>query len=274
MRRPSRARNRALLWILLGAALIAGTYLAVGEPKKDTLAGVVPIVGATIAFFAFCYLVYAQVEVWRQRRLVNNPDAARWTIAPDVWRAFVALNDRLNAQASDEQFRLDDDQRGLDGPVEIVMDRRAIRIGDDFRSLPVGGFSIIQGPFWIEGPPACIQFRFINHGGETVSGATWAVRVPVAPGAERAAAAVFAQQSERLAVYSPPARPQDNRLRRNVALAVALVAGAAFGGTMLAVKRVPDEWQVAALVTAITGALVCPAALLCAAVWHVRARSA
>lgn len=113
-----------------------------------------------------------------------------------------------------------------------------------------------------------MEIRFTNYGGETTSASSWAVRVPVARGAENAAARIFEQQRERLAVYSPPAKPQNYRLKRNIAIGVAFVSAAAFGMAMLLAKKCPPGWQIAVMVTAITGALLCPAALLCAAVWH------
>lgn len=86
-------------------------------------------------------------------------------------------------------------------------------------------------------------------------------------------AGVVEQQRARLAVYSRPPRPQNNHLRRNAALVVAAMAGVAFGVSMALAKRVPQDRQIAVLVTAIVGALVCTAAVICAAVWHSRLRA-
>jgi hypothetical protein len=271
MRRPHRARNISLTVALMGAACLA-LGIGLGDPP------VYPILQNTLFFsglflfpIPFFGVFYFQVEAGRYDRLVSGKDVlARWHVDPERWEAFLRLNTALNAQKDRPSFHPSPASKGVRPPpgVEVVVGKGSVLIDGDFYSLPRGGISQIYGPYWIEGPPPLIEFHV--HTSSENSTHRESVRIPVGAGAQVEAVEAFNHYTSRM----PVPRPQNHRLRRNVALVVALVTGAAAGAVLLNVANFNEhrEYQLAAMITAIAGVLICPAALLCAVVWHFRHR--
>lgn len=268
MRSPSRTRNIAIIVTLTGAAMIGALAVGVVAPKSGG-AALLAVVGFPAVLFGLCYVVYGQVELGRYRRFKSGRDAiARWTIEPEAWRAFVEFNDLQNARDAEYVFTLDAKHRARATPTEIVIGAEGLMIDDDFHSLPAAGMVQISGPFGVEGPPYCLDWRFFAMGGETTSSSTWALRVPVAPGHEGDARAVYEHCRVRGPAFTPVSR-RGALLRRNIALAVA-VLGAAGGVVSFLLRNevTSNGAKDAVLIGMIAGVMLTLGGLIVAVAWR------
>jgi len=187
----------------------------------------------------------------------------------------------LNAQPDTLSCYLDAQNRKRTDPVEIVVARAAVNVGGDFHSLPVLSTVRIAGPYKIDGPPLCLEFQLSDAGGETLSASSWAIRFPVAPGSESVVPMIYRHYSPRPSSPDNPARQRRQltgrgyRVRRNIALIVAVISAGAFIGAMSVRERARSkEASTVVLVGAVSGALLCPGALIGALFWHLRRQQA
>lgn len=129
MRNPPGKRNWALAWMLVCIGIvilvipIGGWWGKAGEIVQGivwTLAGF-----AALTFFMLAWV--AQVEAIRYRRLLRGMDElTRWRVSEGEWRAFVALDARLGGS-------LEPGAPAGCGGIEVVVGKRSVLVGDDFR---------------------------------------------------------------------------------------------------------------------------------------------
>ena len=153
--------------------------------------------------------------------------------------------------------------------VEVLIGRESLLMNGDFHSLPRSGMTVLHSARLLSGSPACLEFHLWTDAGDSGGSHAWALRMPVPPGSTGEAEMVCRHYRERI----PDPRRQNNRLRRNVALVVAVLSAVMFAVAMLFANDVTGDAQTVLLVAAICGALFAPAALICAVVWHFRHRN-
>jgi hypothetical protein len=185
MGRPQRARNWALLLSFIGVACIVAAFVLDRFKPPGWVQPVLGAGGINLTIIGSAFAAFGALDTRRLRRLREGVDVlARWTVKPKQWQAFLELNERLNAIKGNRlcvvDARLDPHSDG----VEVIAGKNAILIGNDFHALPLRGILFISGPFWHDGPPACMEFILTSTGRNS---STWALRVPIAAGAEIAA---------------------------------------------------------------------------------------
>jgi hypothetical protein len=271
MTNPRRTRTIAIVSTILG---IVGIVLA-NEYAVETESwwSAVGIVGATVAFFGICYIIYAQIETVRYNRLVQGEDMlAQWLVDPHRWRDFLKLNDHLNAQPEAVHCDIRDKERDRlrDEGIRVVIGKASLMVDGDFNSLPVGGVASLYGPWLCDGPPPYLEFQ-LHVSQDTPR--TWAVRVPVAAGADGDARRVVEYYHSGRPVPKEITLPgvRNYRRARNIALAVAGVSLAAFAVAMS--MRGRQDLVDVLVVTAVSGLGIAIGALLLALIWHLRTRS-
>jgi hypothetical protein len=191
MRNPHRKRN-----IAVGTTLFSLLMLAVAvqfhNPETNTLFTIVGIVGFTCAILGIAFSINAQFETVRYNRLMRGEDVlVRWLVDPHRWRDFLKLNEHLNSQPGNLNCPITDANKGelRSEGIKVVICKAALMIDDDFHSLPVNGFTTINGPWWFEGPPPYLEFRLSSRSKSTTF--HWALRIPVPAGAEGDARLVY-----------------------------------------------------------------------------------
>jgi len=271
MTNPRRTRIIAIVSTLLGlvGVALANEYAI----ETDSWWSAVGVVGATVAFFGICYIIYAQIETVRYNRLVRGEDAlVEWLVDPHRWRDFLKLNDQLNRQPDGLYCDIRDKKRDRlrDEGIKVVIGKGALMVDGDFHSLPVGGVASIYGPWLCDGPPPYLEFQ--RHVSDDTP-RTWAIRIPVAAGAEGDARRVYD--------YYHSGRPAPKEIKlpgvrnyrraRNIALVVAAVSLAAFAVAMLMRER--QDLVEVLVVTAVSGLGIGIGALLLALIWHLRLKA-
>jgi hypothetical protein len=268
MTNPRRTRLIAIVSTILGLVGIAlANEYATETESWWSAAG---IVGATVAFFGVCYIIYAQLEAVRYNRLMRGEDRlAEWLVDPHRWRDFLKLNDQLNTQPDGVYCDIRDRNRDRlrEEGIKVVIGKAALMVDGEFHSLPVGGVASVYGPWLYDGPPPYLEFQ--RHMSDDTP-RTWAIRIPVAAGAD--------SDARMVCEYYHSGRPapkviqlpniRNYRRGRNVALVIAALSAAVFAIAMM--MRDQQEFQNLILVGAIIGALLCPGALIVALVCHLR----
>jgi hypothetical protein len=271
MTNPRRTRTIAIVSTLLGLVGVAlANEYAVETESWWSAAG---IVGATVAFFGICYIIYAQIETLRYNRLMSGEDKlVEWLVDPHRWRDFLKLNDQLNRLPDGVFCDIRDKERDRlrNEGIKVVIGRGALMVDGEFHSLPVGGVASVYGPWLCDGPPPYLEFQ--RHVSDDTP-RTWAIRIPVAAGADGDARRVYeyyhSGRPSPKTIQLPSIR--NYRRGRNVALVVAAVSLGAFAVAMSMRER-QDLGEVL-VVTAVGGLGIGIGALLLALIWHLRARA-
>jgi hypothetical protein len=191
MRNPQKKRNISLVFTLICLLLLA-VAITFHSPETNTLFTIVGVVGFSFGIMGIAYTINAQFETVRYHKLLRGEDVlVRWVVEPDRWCDFLKLNDQLNAQPGNLNYPFTDSRNGelRNEGIRVVIGKAALMIDDDFHSLPVRGFTTINGPWWFEGPPPYLEFRMSSRGKSTTF--YWAVRIPVPAGGEGEARMVY-----------------------------------------------------------------------------------
>ncbi len=268
MRRPQRHRNIwAIVTLISGACLAGAIYMGNLKPAPP-LQLALAIVGLTGTIFGVCFTLMSHVELIRYNRLIRGENfLARWTIDPATWLAFHKLNNRLNQEQNyHSPGVITGDDKPRNTHVDVIFTTESFMVDDDFHSLPRGGVAAINGPYWIDGPPGCIEFRCWTSGKSGTH--RWTLRIPVAADAMDKARIVC----EHFARRFPPPKPRNFRLIRNIAFVVGVACTAAFGVAYWITRTMPDlrqQYDIALMVTMIAGIIVGAAGLLLAMIAHL-----
>jgi len=211
---------------------------------------------------------------------------ARWHVDRATWRRFVAANrvrqDAMEARWKTNIVTIPDD---LAAPIEIIVSRDAVRIGEEYHELEKG---MLQGIRRLQGPPVMLEFFFMIAKPEGAN-FYYTVRFPVALVAERRAGDVFTYFNTPFEpgpigrVIAAPGRAarRNPRQARNIALVVAAIGASVGIAAMAYLSAKPDiqrAWEhddpmgdLAVAVMAIGIGMTIPA-LLVAFISHLRVR--
>lgn len=286
MKNPRFWRDLTILLAVAGFAAI-GISLAVDDAGEDsTLQIALMIAGVMVAPISAVAGIFLYASVRSFERLDRGEDVlGRWTITPDVWRSFAgvhrSLEERLQPEWRANAVEVPDT---IDVPVEIVVTKEALRVGEAYFGAGKDGLQIAR---WTRTSPEVIELFYIFHSGQG-SPKRAVLRFPVAPNASQEGRAVAAWYAEPVPMgpvaryISTPARAADRNPRkaRNIALAVAAVS-AAVGGFLIA--NADQPWvktalngdgvdALAVMIPAVAAPIVAVAALLLALIWHQRAK--
>lgn len=188
MRNPARSRNLGIVLFLLGAA----ATIPAATGSESTALGVLALVAGAGAALGLVYAFLSQLELGRWKRLDRGEGViARWSVPPETWRDFLALNSRLNEAPKALSCNIAA-RPGPDGTVEVVIAETALRIGGDFHSFPRKGAVQAAGPYLVPGPPPCLEFHLTTFTNDHSRKVQWALRAPIPPGAEPQAQLVAA----------------------------------------------------------------------------------
>ncbi len=263
MRRPHRVRNIALVLVFIGGMAITVALLL--HLYYGKAIWIVPLLGVGGLKVGLISLIVAAVAVYYARRCdqlrAGTDRIARWTVDPQQWNAFLELNQRLNATVGHLPCRIGSRwQRGSDG-VEFMAGRDALLFGDEFHWLPARGAAKVTAVGWLEGPPPCLEFN-ITHYGKYVT--KYALRVPIAPGAERDAVAVMEHFRTRI----PPPLGMNFRRRRKIALICAAIFGISTAVLAVLPRDGSPEARAMMFVGIFASAIFCATSLFIALVMH------
>ena len=264
MRNPSRKIVIYLLLVLLGIALANYGISAekrIGEAWTSTG---FTVAGVTIVPFALLLLIRALFNTRGRAKLLAGQDVlARWHLSADEWERFKAFDRARDG----EDRRLVNDLRSDDarqhGGVDVIVGKKSALIGDSYHVLRKGGIPGLTAIYWLPAPvdPECLEFGIVYPRHRT--GPLYlAFRFPFPVAARTDARRVY-DHFEPLLRPKPALAFRDSKLTIKIALMVALAAGAAAAWGFWRAKTGHSD-EVAALVAAVVGSIVAPAALLVA----------
>jgi hypothetical protein len=199
MRNPGRLRTIALGFVASG--VVTGAVAATPDASAGMRAalgiygGLATLIGAISAWIL-------QRDVQAQAALTRGEDVlARWRVAPENWRRFVAADAARDATPLNELAPRDD--APVSG-VEVIVGRTAILIGDMVRRLPLRGAPEVTHAALYEGvTPAVVELRLYHPGTGREGTGQGPLRTrftfPVAVGALHDAQRVVAEFSDRTA---------------------------------------------------------------------------
>jgi hypothetical protein len=286
MKHPRFWRNVWIVAALLGAVAATIAFLMPDGGQGFTLQVVLGVGGLTLAPIATVIAIQTALEIRRFDRL-DQGDAilARWTIVPAVWERFAFQNrSRQEAQSGAWRANFVSVPDTVNGPVEIVVSRDALRVGEEYHAVPR---ELVEGVDIMAGSPGCVEIYCATIAGETRR-VRYILRFPVPSGRERDARAIAAHFTAPIRlgpigrVLSAPARAADRNPRRarNIALVVAALGGLT-GAALIAQADTPwvrramndDTGAVLVMLGAVGGTIIALGALFLAAVWHAQSRS-
>jgi hypothetical protein len=184
MGKPHGKRNTGILLTVLTVIASLVAVILHGTETVGMLPAIV-MVGLTLAIAGIAYTIKAQLEVVRYNRLMRGEDLlVRWLIEPDLWRDFLKLNEQLNTRPGNLNCTISDttnDTLRNEG-IPVMIGKVSLMIAGDFQSLPVNGFTRVDGVGWFEGSPPYLEF-LLSARGKTAT-YRWAMRTPVPAGAE------------------------------------------------------------------------------------------
>jgi hypothetical protein len=192
MRRTHFHRNLYLTLSVLTVAATAGAYLYAPAPYTRLFPAILMIPGALLLGFLAAAAHYHSHARHLNRLLAGKDLLAGWTVDPQRWNAFLSLNARLNRDRPYIPYFVPIPlQKPHPNGVPITFINDGVLIGDDFNPLYNKGFGLDYGPFWIEGPPASLEFQLPLPTGEPNDDSRIALRIPTAAGNEAAGVEVF-----------------------------------------------------------------------------------
>jgi hypothetical protein len=205
MRNPRRSRDIALGILFGGAATLIATR-AIVEPAAEGTGHVLLVIAVSAMTLAAIALPIFELESRRLERLRRGEDViARWRVSREEWERFVAQEPARDAVEGARVNIITGPVRGNADGVDVVVGTTGVIVNDEFHSMPHVSLKRTCGPFWIDGSPPCLEFRVSAH--TTVDVASeWALRFPIAAGAEADAQRVVAFYSSKISGASGTAR--------------------------------------------------------------------
>ncbi len=287
MKNPKFWRDIVILIALAGFAAIAISLAMDSEGEDSTLQIVLMIGGMMVAPIAAVAGIYLYFSVRSFERLDRGEGLlGRWNIEPEIWRRFAELDRGLTA-ALQPEWRVNPIEvpATIDAPVEIVVSREALRVGDAYFTA---GKADLRMARFVDSSPQAIELFYYYPPTAKTSARHFCMRFPVAPEAAQQGRAAVAWYAEPVKlgpvahILSAPARAADRNPKkaRNIALIVAAI-GAGLGGFLIANADKPwvkdamngdGAGAVLIILPAVAGPIVAVAALILAFVWHGRSR--
>jgi hypothetical protein len=181
MRTPVGIVNFSFFLAVLGVLGVAAAYWY-GD-GSNVIMGFTGLFGATLIILGLGMGLSYIGEVRTYRRLKRGEGIlAQWSVSPEQWNAFVTLNRALN-EIPGRYFRLSAAERDLK-PVDVVIGEKGLILNGTFHALSKSGARLTFGPFWMEGPPAYLEYGVNATVDDSGGVTTTSIRVPIAPGAD------------------------------------------------------------------------------------------
>jgi hypothetical protein len=187
MTNPRRQRNHWLAFAVAPSAALIAVVVGLEQlPRHPAIPIVQGLLACVILLWGgngvICALIH-QGEAWGADRLRAGKDVlARWSVPADVWQQFRACE-----AGEDAPNRMTPGSGPSEGPIEVIVGKRALLVGEAFHSLRKS--DCCRSLSWTEGP---LPFLYVHYYVETESTPSeWCVRVPIPPGAEPAARLVY-----------------------------------------------------------------------------------
>jgi hypothetical protein len=256
-----------------------------GAGVKSYIAIAVP--SLAIAAAALIGAVMLAMAVRRFEALERGENLlARWPVDPATWRRFAEANAVRQGQMEPRwKTNLVTIPDEIAAPIEIVVSREAVRIGEEYHELEKG---LLQGIRWLPGPPVMLEFFFMIPKPRGTN-FYYIIRFPAGSTAERQARDVFTyfntprelgQIEQALAAPGIAARRNPRKARKIAAIVAAIGAGVAIAAIayLYAKPEIPRAWEhedpMGDLAVAIMGIGLIAAipALLIAFISHLRVR--
>lgn len=176
MRNPRRWRNLALAFLASSLPALALPWLLPPEAAGDGLRGglfvygLMALIGGSVTFVSTHRNLRATQALARGEHVI-----ARWRLSPDEWRAFLALNQR--GQANDGEIGNEltpRDEIPSDG-VEVIVGQEAVQVDGSIHRIPLRGTpEVLRADLHdndAAGAPATIELQLKYPGaGTTASG--------------------------------------------------------------------------------------------------------
>ena len=198
MRNPQLERNIGLGFALAGAAVVVVAHRLPPGALGGHARSLGWLVGLTGVLFGGGSAFVAQLNARGKSALRQGRDVlARWTVDGDDWRRFVEMNARLNQESNALVNAHSPRAEAPPGGVEVIVGKGGVLIDGDFHDLPRRGTPRITHAGLRPGRPNLLDIGLEFPGGVAgVSGVPSsatrsALRFPIAPSAEAAAAAVI-----------------------------------------------------------------------------------
>lgn len=271
MRNPARKALYFLLATLAGAGLVWFGAIREARIGEDWTAIVPMVVGMAVAPFAFVFLIQALLAArGRARLLAGDRVIARWHLRPAEWEQFRTFDARRSGSDPSLVNDLWIRRKPAIERVEVIVGETAALVDGSYHVLRPRGLPELREVRWVEGPPACLEFRLLyprsRYGGTVPT----ALRIPVPAGSRGDAQRIvghFAPGLVRkpgLALRNPP------KTYRICALLLAAGAAMAAAGYAMA-RSLPDGGDPLPAVTLLIVGIGLGffAALLAVAVWLV-----
>lgn len=272
MRNPARKIFFYLAMLLVGAALCAVSISMVGPTGDDWRWGVAGAIGITLFLIGLVQMLFAMLHSRGETKLRAGEDVLeRWSVTPEEWERFRTF-DRIRGDTPGtfaNDLTYDEERPSL--PVNIIVGRKSVLIGDSYHVLRRGGIPGMYALYWLPAPadPECLEFH-ISYPRHRSPPLRMTLRFPVP---ER-----YRDEGVRVYEHFIPLMPTGEGIAiRNpgltiaVSLAIASVGATAFAWGMWRIKA-GNFQEVEPLLAAIFGGIFGVAALLIALITAIVAR--
>lgn len=225
MNRPVRARN---IWLGLAAVGACGFAVAFSGLVPERI-GPVPffMAGIILTPASVIMTLFSQASVRAMRRLASGEETiASWSVTPEEWRAFVALNAEWHKQEGVTPNSLDLKQPAPPEGLAITASPHSVRVGADFHDLHQLATSY-HSVRWLHTQPPAIELmgRFQTKG----SAIPVALRIPVSAAAQKAAVDLHGAWSYVRLLRNAGSGAFRNPVKaRNICIAIAAAGAALF----------------------------------------------
>lgn len=276
MRYPARKRNISAVFTIVSAGVIVAPFVLPHSVISPGAKGGCVAIGLMVFFVSLITWVMLHFNTKRYNKLVAGEGLlAQWMVPVQQWREFLPYHAevaKLNPQYVNYlKLTPNPPSQG----VEVVLGERAIIVDGDYQEIPtVTSDTRFDALELIVGPPMFINMHItgVYHTKSGTKRTYYALRFPVAAEAHADAAAavtIYVNRAKALAVKSRSLASRHPRAVRNIALVTAVLAGIACAIGFFSRNQPQMMDQDLALVLAIVGVLVTPAALIMAVIAHV-----
>ena len=199
MRNPRRSRTIALIFFGSGLVTATAAFALPGLSEGDWLRACLFLVGVSAVIFGGGSALFRHFDVRAKEKLGRGEDViARWRVAPEAWRAFVAMDQKWNEQGGANLYNeLSLPAEVSAEGVEVIAGRSAIQVGESIHRVS-GGVPEVTDAFLHDLQPAVIEMRLYYPGGDQGGSGVprsphrSALRLPVASGSWKEANGVVA----------------------------------------------------------------------------------
>jgi hypothetical protein len=174
MRNPRRWRNLALAFLASAAVALALPWLLPAEAAGDGLRGGLFLYGVMALLGGGYTFMSMHRDLRAKEALARGEDViARWRLAPDEWRAFLAMNQQgLEADGAQPNELVPRDEIPPEG-VEIIIGQEAVQVDGSIHRIPLrGNPEVLRAELRDNdavGAPSTIELHLKYAGGGTTS---------------------------------------------------------------------------------------------------------